>query len=306
MTKERYNSLSSYYKKIFGMRTVRLSIDAGFSCPNRDGTISSEGCIFCSEKGSGDFAGNRLLSVTDQITEQIGLISHKWPDAKYLAYFQAFTNTYAPIERLRAVYYEALNNDLTEGIIIATRPDCISYECIELFREIASKKYIAVELGLQTSNENTAEIINRGYRNCVFENTLYRLSGIVNDITVHIIIGLPGETVTDILNTVKYISSFSSVTGVKLHLLHVLKNTPLYNMYQKGIIKIFTLDEYTDIVVQCIQYLRDDIIIHRLTGDGPADLLAAPIWSCDKRKVINTINHKLKLKNAYQGQLFKN
>lgn len=306
MTKERYNSLSSYYKKIFGKRTVRLSIDACFSCPNRDGTISSEGCIFCSEKGSGDFAGNRILSVTDQISEQIGLISHKWPDAKYLAYFQAFTNTYAPIERLRAVYYEALNKDLTEGIIIATRPDCISDECIELFREIASKKYIAVELGLQTSNENTAEIINRGYRNYVFENTLYRLSGIVNDITVHIIIGLPEETVTDILNTVKYISSFASVTGVKLHLLHVLKNTPLYNMYQKGIIKIFTLDEYTDIVVQCIQYLRDDIIIHRLTGDGPADLLAAPIWSCDKRKVINTINHKLKLKNAYQGQLFKN
>lgn len=306
MAGERYNSLSSYYKKLFGRRTVRLSIDAGFSCPNRDGALSCDGCIFCSEQGSGDFAGSRLLSVTEQINSQIELLNNKWPNAGYLAYFQAFTNTYAPIDRLKAVYCEALNNDMINGIIIATRPDCITDECIALLKEMSSKKYVSVELGLQTSNENTAKLINRGYNNAVFENAVNRLKNAVNDITVHIIIGLPGENSADAVNSVKYISFFPAVTGVKLHLLHVLKGTKLEEMYSAKAFDTLTLDEYTDTVTECIANLRSDIIVCRLTGDGPADLLVSPLWSRNKMNVINTINHKLKLKDLYQGQLFKN
>lgn len=299
--KERYNSLSNYYKNIFGKKTVRLSVDAGFTCPNRDGSLSETGCIFCSEKGSGDFAGNRSDSISSQLESQMNLLSKKWPDSKYIAYFQAFTNTYAPIEKLRSVYYEALNTKNIEGISIATRPDCISDECYELLKEISHKKYTSVELGLQTSNENTAKLINRGYDNSVFEETVKRLSSLNIDIVAHVIIGLPFESEQDIIETIKYINKFP-IKGVKLHLLHVNKNTPIAQMYYSNYFTLLTLDEYTDIVVKCIRHLRKDIVIFRLTGDGPKDLLIAPLWSRDKKKVLNTINHKLKTNNAYQGQ----
>ena len=300
---ERYNALNGYYKSIFGKRTVRLSVDAGFSCPNRDGKISTNGCIFCSEKGSGDFAGERCLSITKQLESQIELTKSKWPDADYIAYFQAFTNTYAPVERLRKVYYEALENENIRGLSIATRPDCINDECLELLKELSEKTYLCVELGLQTSNNDTAKLINRGYENKVFEEVVNKLSSINCDIVVHVIIGLPYETEEDVINTIKYINKFP-IKGVKLHLLHILKNTQLAQMYYSNYFSVLTLDEYTDIIVECIRHLRKDIIIYRLTGDGPKDLLIAPIWSRDKKKVLNTISHKLKIKNVHQGEAY--
>ena len=298
---ERYNTLNNYYKSIFGKKTVRLSVDGGFTCPNRDGKISESGCIFCSEKGSGDFAGSRCVSITKQLESQMILLNKKWPDALYIAYFQAFTNTYAPIEKLRSVYYEALENESISGISIATRPDCLDDDCIELLKEISEKKYLSVELGLQTSNSDSARLINRGYDNEVFEQAVKKLSALNVDIVVHVIIGLPYETEEDVINTIKYINRFP-VKGVKLHLLHVIKNTPLAQMYYSSYFSVLSLEDYTDIVVNAISHLRKDIVVFRLTGDGPRDLLIAPLWSRDKKKVLNTINHKLRVRNITQGQ----
>lgn len=301
---ERYNTLNNYYKSVFGKKTIRLSVDGGFSCPNRDGTISENGCIFCSEKGSGDFAGCRNDSVKDQLISQVQLLSKKWPDAKYIAYFQAFTNTYAPVSKLRQLYYEALDCDFIDGISIATRPDCIDEDCFKLLEEISEKTHLCIELGLQSSNEDTAKLINRGYTNDVFEKTVERLSKIKTDIVVHVIIGLPYETEDDVINTINYINRFP-VTGVKLHLLHILKNTALAQMYYSSYFSTLSLDEYTSTVVKAIEHLRDDIVIYRLTGDGPKDLLISPLWSRDKKNVLNTINRKLRSANTYQGRLYK-
>ncbi|MBE6008294.1 MAG: TIGR01212 family radical SAM protein [Lachnospiraceae bacterium] len=301
---ERYNSLNNYYKSIFGKKTVRLSVDGGFTCPNRDGKISESGCIFCSEKGSGDFAGSRCVSITEQIEGQMKLLKNKWPDALYIAYFQAFTNTYAPVKKLRTIYYEALENENISGLSIATRPDCLSDECIELLKEISEKKYLSIELGLQTSNPDSARLINRGYDNKVFEEAIKKLSALNIDIVVHVIIGLPYETEEDVLNTINYINQFP-IKGVKIHLLHVIKNTPLAQMYYSSYFSVLSLEDYTDIVVNAISHLRNDIVLFRLTGDGPKNLLIAPLWSRDKKKVLNTINRKLKVRNITQGQYFQ-
>lgn len=301
---ERYNTLNNYYKSVFGKKTIRLSVDGGFSCPNRDGTISENGCIFCSEKGSGDFAGCRNDSVKTQLNEQVKLLSKKWQDVKYIAYFQAFTNTYAPVSTLRKLYYEALECDFIDGISIATRPDCIDDDCFALLEEISEKTHLCIELGLQSSNEDTARLINRGYTNDVFEKTVERLSKIKTDIVVHVIIGLPYETEDDVINTVNYINRFP-ITGVKLHLLHILKNTVLAQMYYSSYFSTLSLEEYTDTVVKAIEHLRRDIVIYRLTGDGPKDLLISPLWSRDKKNVLNTINRKLRSANTYQGRLYK-
>ncbi len=302
---ERYNTLNNYYKSVFGKKTVRLSVDGGFSCPNRDGKISTTGCVFCSEKGSGDFAGSRTKSIKEQLESQIEFLSKKWPNAAYIAYFQAFTNTYASVEKLRKLYYEALDCDFISGISIATRPDCISDECYSLLEEVSEKTHLCVELGLQTSNEDSAKLINRGYKNIVFENAVKRLSKIKCDIVVHVIIGLPYETEDDVLDTINYINRLP-ITGVKLHLLHVIKNTPLAEMYYSNYFTTLFLDDYTDLIVKCIGHLRKDIVVYRLTGDGPKDLLISPLWSRDKKNVLNTINRKLKEKNVNQGDFYKN
>lgn len=297
-----YYSLNSAYRERFGKKAVKVSLDAGFTCPNRDGTLGTRGCIFCSARGSGDFA-----AIGNTIAEQIeyGKKQQKWQGLSpcYIAYFQAFTNTYAPVAKLKALYEQALCCDDIVGISIATRPDCLQKEVIALLEEINQKTALWVELGLQTIHQHSVERIHRGYSNDVFEKAVMELSQKNIEIVVHIILGLPYETKQDMLSTIEYINQFP-VKGVKLQLLHVLEDTDLADYYQKGNFDTLSLEEYVDIVCDCIEHLRDDIVIHRLTGDGNGEKLIAPLWSKQKRLVLNTIHKTLKQRNSFQGKRY--
>jgi radical SAM protein, TIGR01212 family len=295
-----YNSLNNYLKTKFGTKVAKLSLDGGFTCPNRDGTLSTEGCIFCSESGSGDFSGKRLLSISQQIEQQKQNVSKKWPNAKYIAYFQAFTNTYAPIDILRSKYTEAISQSDVVGLAIATRPDCLGNDVIELLKELNKKTYVWVELGLQTCNEKTAKYINRGYENYVFEDAVSRLNLAGIHVVVHLILGLPNETHEDMLNSVKYICSFN-IQGIKIQLLHVLKNTPLGAIYENKPFHILTKDEYLYLVCKLLEHIPKEIVIHRLTGDGAKINLIAPQWSGNKKDVLNSLNKLISEKNIHQG-----
>lgn len=290
-----YYTLNDFLKNKFGTKTVKLSLDGGFTCPNRDGKVSTKGCIFCSEKGSGDFAGNRNTDISAQIKQQKELLSKKWSDVKYIAYFQAFTSTYAPVEVLRKKYYEALSCEEIVGLAIATRADCIDEETAALLNEISQKAYVWVELGLQTSNEKTAEFINRGYGKDVFEKAIKILNDYNIDVVVHLIENLPYETKEDMINSVKYACSFK-IAGIKIQMLNILKGTALGEIYSKNPFPLFTLEEYTDLVVELIDYIPPTVAIHRLTGDGPKDILIEPKWVMNKRLVLNTITKKLREK----------
>ena len=296
-----YHSLDYFYKHKFHTKIAKLAIDAGFTCPNRDGSISRGGCIFCSSRGSGDFAGSPLVSVTEQLELQKNQIAAKWPSAKYIAYFQAFTNTYASEDQCRAKYEQALHVKDVVGLSIATRPDCIPPNIMALLQEINQKTYLSVELGLQTSNEKTAAIINRGYQNACFEKALYQLTDAGIDIVAHVIIGLPGETKEDVLKTAQYLS-FLPIQGVKLHLLHVLKDTPLEQWYSTGKCKTLEKEEYIHILISALEILRPDIVIHRLTGDGAKNSLIAPIWSLNKMDVLNSIQKEMRQSRTWQGK----
>jgi len=296
------NTGNEYFKKKFGCKTYKLSLNAGMTCPNRDGKIDTKGCIFCSAGGSGDFAASPKLSITEQIAEAKALIASKVPrDCKYIAYFQAYTNTYAPVSYLRKVFFEAISNEDIVGISIATRPDCLEDDVIELLDELNKIKPVFIELGLQTANEDTATFIRRGYKNEIFEVAVKKLSHINIEVIVHMIIGLPNETEMDILNTVDYINKFP-VKGVKFQLLHILTGTDLLDYYKNNKFRIFSLEEYTHILLECILRLRSDIVIHRMTGDGPKKLLVEPKWSGNKKYVLNYINTALKEKNINQGE----
>ncbi len=295
-----YYTLNAHLRERFGCKVVKLSIDAGFTCPNRDGKISHGGCIFCSRGGSGDFAGNRLLPISRQLEAQKSLLKNKWPSAKYIAYFQAFTNTYATVPELRKKYYEALSVDDVIGLSVATRPDCLDDEIIELLREISRTKLLWVELGLQTSNEASAKFINRGYKNNVFEYAVNKLNSAGIETVVHIILGLPYETEKDMLESVRYACSFN-INGIKLQLLHVLKDTPLYEIYTKTQFKTMSLEEYADIICKCLEIIPKNIVIHRLTGDGPKKDLIAPLLSADKKSALNKLNKIMRKKNVFQG-----
>lgn len=295
------NSLNDYLKKYFGDKIYKISLNAGLTCPNRDGKISTGGCIFCSMGGSGDFAQSPKLSVTEQIDSGKALVADKIKSNKYIAYFQAYTNTYGEISYLRKIFFEAVTHKDIVAISIATRPDCIDENITTLLFELNTIKPVFIELGLQTSNENTADFIRRGYKNSVFENAVNLLSGL--NIVVHIIIGLPFEKEDDILNTIRYINLFP-IHGVKLQLLHILKDTDLYTYYLEKPFKILTLEEYGDLLIMCIKNLRSDIVIHRLTGDGPKKLLIAPMFSSNKRMVLNYINNRLQNENVVQGSLY--
>lgn len=295
------NSLNDYLKKSFGDKVYKISLNAGLTCPNRDGKIDTRGCIFCSHGGSGDFAQSPKLSITEQIESGKALVSNKIKSNKYIAYFQAYTNTYGDIKYLRKVFFEAVNHKDIVAVSIATRPDCIDKNIASLLFELNNIKPVFVELGLQTSNENTADFIRRGYKNNVFETAVDLLSGL--NIVVHIIIGLPFEKEADILNTIKYINHFP-IHGVKLQLLHILKDTDLYTYYLENPFKILSLEEYGDLLIMCIKHLRPDIVIHRLTGDGPKKLLAEPMFSANKRMVLNYINNRLQNENIVQGSLY--
>ena len=294
------NLLNDYLKETFYEKVYKVSLNAGFTCPNRDGKIDTRGCIFCSKGGSGDFAQSPLLSITEQIEKGKELVKNKINSGKYIAYFQAYTNTYGPIDKLRSVFFEAINHPDIVALSIATRPDCIDKNIASLIQELNKIKPVFIELGLQTSNEKTAEFIRRGYKNQIFEQAVSLLEGI--NIVVHVIIGLPYETRDDLINTILYINRFK-IHGVKLQLLHILKDTDLYSYYLENHFEILNLEQYIDLLLLAIRHLRRDIVIHRLTGDGPKKLLVEPKFSANKRMVLNYINKKLREEKVIQGEL---
>lgn len=300
---EQIYTLNKFYRERFGQKVYKLSLDAGMTCPNRDGTLDTRGCIFCSAGGSGDFASSRLLSIPEQIADARQRISNKIKNGKYIAYFQAYTNTYAPIDYLRKVYYEAVSCDDIVGLSIATRPDCIDDGILDLLSELNKKLPVFVELGLQTIHEATVKFIRRGYSLDVFEQTVKNLSDININIVTHLILGLPFETEENMLDSVKYLNSLP-VNGVKLQLLHILKHTDLAELYNKGKFNALSLEEYTHILAECIELLRPDIVIHRMTGDGRKSELIAPLWSGDKKMVLNHINKHFREHNIVQGRRY--
>lgn len=295
-------TLNKYLRERFGQKVYKLALDGGFTCPNRDGTLESKGCIFCSAGGSGDFAEDRNLSITQQIENGKRRVVAKMPKNKesnidtnkYIAYFQAFTNTYGPVERLRALYTEAINHPDIVAVSIGTRPDCLPDEVLNLLDELNHIKPIWIELGLQTIHQKTANYIRRGYPLSVYDKAVQDLLSRNIEVITHVILGLPGESKEDMLETVKYVGE-SGVQGIKLQLLHVLKDTDLAKDYEQGLFECMTREEYINLVSDCLDILPDDIIIHRLTGDGPKRTLIAPEWSKDKKKVLNALNHKLGL-----------
>ena len=286
-----YRTLNEHLKQKFGTKVYKLSIDAGFTCPNRDGTMGSRGCIFCSAAGSGDFA-ERGGDITTLLENAKRLVEHKNKSGKYIAYFQSFTNTYAPIERLEKLYTEAISPDYIVGLSIATRPDCLSDEVIGLLKNLNSKKPVSVELGLQTVKEKTAEYIRRGYKNEVYFDAVKRLKQAEIEVVTHIIIGLPNENEQDAVKTTQK-AVLAGTNGVKFHLLHVLENTDLAKDYLKGDFECLSLEEYAKILKKCIAVLSDDITVHRITGDGAKSDLIAPLWSADKKRVLNYLNKYL-------------
>ncbi|KGN03103.1 hypothetical protein Z969_02170 [Clostridium novyi A str. 4570] len=298
---KRYHTLNYFLREKFGEKVFKISLDAGFSCPNRDGTISKGGCIYCSERGSGDFAGDRNFSISSQFDDIKEMMKNKWKKGKYIAYFQAYTNTYAPVEELRRKYEEAINEEGVVALAIATRPDCLSDEIVELISEFNDRVYTWVELGLQTSNERTAKLINRGYDLPVFEDALTRLREKNIDVVVHTIFGLPGEDREDMLNTIRYLRE-KDIQGIKIHLLHLLKGTPMVKLYEQGKLKFLEQDEYIDIIVKAVSMLPQNIVIHRLTGDAPRNLIIGPMWSLKKWEVLNAIDAKFKNDDIYQGK----
>lgn len=295
-----YNSLNFFLRERFGEKVFKISLDAGFSCPNRDGTISSGGCIFCSERGSGDFAGDKKFSITKQFEDIKKVMYKKWKTGKYIAYFQAYTNTYAPVEKLKEYFEEAMAQEGVVALAIATRPDCLSEDVLELLQDISTRTYLWVELGLQTSDEKTAAAINRGYGLEVFEKAMRELRKRNIDVVVHTIFGLPGENKDSMLETIRYLS-FKDIQGVKFHLLHVMKNTELSRLYEEGSIKLLTEEEYIKIICKAITMLPKSVVIHRLTGDSPRNLLIGPLWSLKKWEILNSIDRKLKEDGLYQA-----
>lgn len=287
-----YKTANEYYKERFGCKVYKLSIDGGFTCPNRDGTVGVGGCIFCSAHGSGEFAESGC-DIAEQLERAKTRVQAKIADGKYIAYFQSFTNTYAPTERLRELYYKAIQPDYIVGLSIGTRPDCLPQEVIELLGEVNKIKPVSVELGLQTANDNTAQYIRRGYKTQVYFDALKRLKAERIDTVTHIIIGLPFENADDAINTTRQ-AVLAGTDGVKFHLLHVLKNTDLEKEYQKGVFQVLSLEEYADILKRCIEVLPADVVVHRITGDGAKRDLVAPLWSADKKMVLNFLNKYLK------------
>ena len=287
----KYTTLNSYLKEKFGCKVYKISLDCGFTCPNRDGTLGYGGCIFCSEGGSGDFAESRTLGVTEQIESGKEKVKNKIKSGKYIAYFQAFTNTYADVNTLEKIFSEAINHPDIVALSIATRPDCLEQKKVELLSRLNKIKPIFVELGLQTVNEKTAKYIRRGYTLDVYDDTVERLHEQGINVVTHIIIGLPYETKEDMLSSVKYVCKVTD--GIKLQLLHILKGTDLAKDYFEHKFEILSLEEYTNIIAECVKIIPKNVVIHRLTGDGAKKDLIAPLWSADKKKVLNTINKKL-------------
>ncbi len=288
-----YLSFNKYLKDKFGQKVYKISLDGGFTCPNRDGKTGTRGCIFCSKGGSGDFAESRKMSITEQIESGKKKVEKKIKSGKYIAYFQAFTNTYAPVEMLRQKYEEAINHPDIVALSIATRPDCLGDDVLRLLDEMNKIKPVFVELGLQTIHQKSAKYIRRGYDLSVYDKAVRDLKKIGVNVVVHVILGLPNESENDMLETVKYVCE-SGANGIKLQLLHVIDGTDLAKDYEKGLFKTLEFDEYVNLIVKCVKIIPKDIVIHRLTGDGAKKDLIAPLWSADKKRVLNAINKALR------------
>lgn len=305
--KERYKHLNKYLKEKFGERTLKICIDGGFTCPNRDGTISTKGCVFCSEKGSGELircgSGN---SIVEKIKNQVEnyFVSYRSERAnKFIAYFQNFTNTYDSLNMLKSKYDAALIDDRIVGLEIATRPDCINEDVVNLLKSYKDKYYVCVELGLQTSNDNTGILINRGYSSCQFTSAVKLLNDAGIDVVAHIMIGLPGETFDDLKNTVDFIN-FHNIQGLKIHSTYVVKNTVLANMYFDGSYEPISLEYYLKSLTYVVTHISPDVVIHRISGDAPKDLLIAPDWNLHKKWVLNGFDKILREQNLWQGKYY--
>lgn len=299
-TNKRYHTLDYYYKNKFNEKVFKVSLNAGFSCPNIDGTVGYGGCIYCSKTGSGEFAGNKKDSLEKQFNEIKEMMHKKWPKAKYIGYFQARTNTYAPVDTLKEMYETILNQENVIGLNIATRPDSITDECLDYLTELNKKTYLTIELGLQTTKESTTKLINRCHDLKCFEDMVKRLRERNIDVIVHIINGLPYETKEDMLNTVKYLNKLD-IQGLKIHMLSITKDTLLERMYNKEKFKMLTRDEYVDIVIDQLELLRKEIVIHRITGDPKLDELIEPEWLTKKFCVLNEIDKEMVKRDTYQG-----
>lgn len=284
--------LSDHYREKFGCKVYKLSLDGGFTCPNRDGTLGTGGCIFCSAAGGGEFAERSCSAITDQLAKAKARVSAKIKDGKYIAYFQSYTNTYAPVERLRELYYAAIDPEDIVGLAIGTRPDCLGEDVVALLAEINRIKPVSVELGLQTVHEKTVRYIRRGYPSSVYYDAVRRLKEAGLEVVSHIIIGLPGETAEMAVETTRRAVT-AGTDGVKFHLLHVLRGTDLERDYLAGRFSTLSMEEYGSILKQCVAVLPEHIVIHRITGDGAKRDLVAPLWSADKKRVLNYLHRVL-------------
>ena len=308
-TSGRFTSLDTYCKNTFGEKVYRLSLDGGCSCPNRDGKLSHGGCIFCSSGGSGDFAANATLPIKEQMDNAKELLKNKTNCSKFIAYFQAYTGTYGPIEHLRKMFYEAIMEPDIVALSIATRCDCLPPEVLDLLEELNQIKPVWIELGLQTIHNEIHAALNTFTTVESYEEAAMALSARGISVISHVILGLPGETKEMMLDTIRHVGvvsrkcTNSPMTGIKIHMLHVLKDTNLASYYMEYPFPLFELEEYCDFVVDCIELLPPDMVIHRLTGDGPRALLIAPLWSTDKKRVLNTIQKRLKERDTWQGRL---
>lgn len=305
---KRYFSLDAYCKDVYHEKIYKIAIDAGLTCPNRDGTLDTRGCIFCSAGGSGDFAvlGTKYNSVTEQIEAGKAMFGDKKIGTGFIAYFQAYTNTYGDIDYLKSIFEQALSHPDIRGISIATRPDCLPPQVLSLLKNLKQNypdKFIWVELGLQTIHESTAVFIRRGYELPVFEKAVLDLSALKIPTIVHVILGLPKEAEKELLETIAYLNALP-ISGIKLQLLHIIENTDLALLYKKGEISVLSLSEYVNLLILALEHLSPDIVVHRITGDGPKDITLAPTWSFNKRMVLNTISHELSTRNTMQGRCY--
>ena len=299
----RYYSLNDYCKNTFGEKTYRLSLSGGMSCPNRDGTLATGGCAFCSEGGSGDFAADATLPIPLQLADAKARIAAKTDCNKFIAYFQSYTNTYAPIPYLRKIYTEAMNPDEIVALSIGTRSDCLGENVLSLLTSMNKRKPVWIELGMQTMHNATLRRMHTHTTIEQFDTAVYTLAGHNIPVIAHVILGLPGENRDMMLETIRHVASLP-LFGVKLQLLHVLDHTDLADLYRKKPFPIMDFDEYCELVIDCLEQLPSDMVIHRLTGDGPRNLLLAPVWSTDKKRVLNTIHRRLKERDTWQGKYF--
>lgn len=300
---KRYHTWNYHLRSMFGEKVFKVPLDAGFSCPNRDGKIATGGCTFCSARGSGDFAGSRRDDLVTQFNEVKERMHQKWPDARYLGYFQAYTNTYAPVEELREMYEVILEQEGNVGLAIATRPDCLEDDVVEYLAELNERTYLWVELGLQTVHDKTGELINRAHDYKCYVEGVEKLRKHNIRVCTHIIYGLPQETDEMMLETAREVSKLD-IQGLKIHLLHLMKKTPMVKQYEQGLLQFLEKDQYVDLVVRTLEMMPPELIIHRVTGDAPANLLIGPMWSLKKWDVLNSIDRELRERNTWQGKLW--